>query len=111
MTDGLDSEFIEPERSRQHIDITLRHGAFENDVTVIEIQTVPLQSDCEQTNNCMTLDSYGRYFSNLSKDTQWTHYPYSMFDEHWIVCFAYQWDIDLNTRKMVCEAETVIGQK
>ncbi len=110
MADELDATFIEPEHSRQYPDITLRGGAFGDKLIALDIKTTRLRSEGERISG-ITLGSYGQYFSNPERDTQWTRFPYGDFDEHWIVCFAYQWDDDLDSREMVYEVETVIGQK
>ncbi|PSQ29598.1 hypothetical protein BRD16_09395 [Halobacteriales archaeon SW_6_65_46] len=110
MADELDVTFVEPEHSRQYPDITLRGGVFGDKLIALDIKTARLQSSGERISG-MTLGSYGQYFSNPETDTQWTRFPYGAYDEHWIVCFAYQWDDDLDSREMVYEVETLVGQK
>lgn len=110
MADELGATFIEPEHSRQYPDVTLRGGVFGDKLIALDIKTARLKSGGERISG-MTLGSYGQYFSNPEKDTQWTRFPYGAFDEHWIVCFAYQWDDDLDSREMVYEVETIVGQK
>jgi len=110
MADELGASFIEPEHSRQYPDITLRGGVFGDKLISLDIKTTRLKSGGERISG-ITLGSYGQYFSNPKMDTQWTRFPYGAYDEHWIVCFAYQWDDDLDSREMVYEVETVIGQK
>lgn len=110
MAEELGASFIEPEHSRQYPDATLRGGTFGDDLIALDIKTARLQSSGERISG-MTLGSYGQYFSNPEKDTQWTRFPYEEFDEHWIVCFAYQWDDDLDSQEMVYDVETLVGQK
>jgi hypothetical protein len=110
MAEELGAAFIEPEHSRQYPDVTLRGGVFGDKLIALDIKTTRLKSGGERISG-ITLGSYGQYFSNPEMDTQWTRFPYGAYDEHWIVCFAYQWDDDLDSREMVYEVETVIGQK
>jgi len=110
IAEELGADYIEPEHSRQYPDATLRNGAFGDKIIALDIKTARLKSNGERISG-MTLGSYGQYFSNPKKDTQWTRFPYGEFDEHWIVCFAYQWDDDLDSHEMVYEIETIIGQK
>jgi hypothetical protein len=110
MAEELGATYIEPEHSRQYPDVTLRGGVFGDKLIALDIKTARLKSGGERISG-MTLGSYGQYFSNPEKDTQWTRFPYGAFDEHWIVCFAYQWDDDLDSREMVYEVETLVGQK
>jgi hypothetical protein len=110
MADELGATFIEPEHSRQYPDVTLRGGVFGDKLIALDIKTARLKSSGKRISG-MTLGSYGQYFSNPDKDTQWTRFPYGAFDEHWIVCFAYQWDDNLDSREMVYEVETIVGQK
>lgn len=110
MAEEVGAKYIEPEHSRQYPDATLRGGAFGDDLIALDIKTARLKSGGERISG-MTLGSYGQYFSNPDTDTQWTRFPYGAYDQHWIVCFAYQWDDDLDSREMVYEVETIIGQK
>ncbi|WP_424015575.1 type II restriction endonuclease [Halorubrum xinjiangense] len=110
MAAELGATVIEPEHSRQYPDVTLRGGAFGDQLIALDVKTARLKSGGERISG-MTLGSYGQYFSNPNTDTQWTRFPYAEFDEHWIVCFAYQWDDKLDSREMVYEVETIVGQK
>jgi len=110
MVDEIGTNYIEPEHSRQYPDATLRGGVFGDKIIALDIKTTRLKSGGDRISG-MTLGSYGQYFSNPEKNTQWTRYPYGVFDEHWVVCFAYQWDDDLDSQDMVYEVETVVGKK
>jgi hypothetical protein len=110
MADVLNATLIEPEHTRQYPDLTFRGGVFGDKLIALDIKTARLRSNGERIST-MTLGSYGQYFSNPGKDTQWTRFPYGAYDEHWIVCFAYQWDDELDSQDMVSEVETLVGQK
>ena len=110
MADDLDASLIKPEHSRQYPDITLQGGVFGDSLIALDIKTARRASNGERISG-MTLGSYGQYFSNPGMDTQWTRFPYGQYDEHWVVCFAYHWDDDLNSREMVYDVKTIVGQK
>lgn len=101
-------EFIPPEHTRQYPDATLR---FNSKLLAIDIKTTRITSSSSISG--MTLGSYGRYFSNPTKDTSHTRFPYSDYDEHWVVCFAYNWKEEdrITSSEMVKDVEILIGKK
>ena len=107
LIDDLGGTFIESS-SRQYPDSSLRH-VFENNLTALDIKSTRIESD--STISGMTLGSCGVYFSNPKENTPGSRFPYGDYDEHWVVCFAYEWDGDAESENMIRNIETLVGQK
>jgi len=107
MVDDLNGVFIES-NSRQYPDASLRN-IFDNNLTALDIKSTRKEGNNKISG--MTLGSCGVYFSNPEEKSSGSKYPYGDYDEHWVVCFAYEWDENAASENMVKNIEVLVGQK
>lgn len=100
---------IPADNSRQYPDTTLTGGIFGDFKVALDMKTARVKDNGRASS--MTLGSYRSYFRNPEKDTQYSKFPYGMFDRHWILAFLYEWNEDADTIDMVNIKEVIVQPK
>ena len=95
--DGNKCEIILAEAQNQYPDITLTGGIIGEDKIAIDIKSA-YRINTDKFSG-FTLGTFNGYFKNRNT-TKNVRFPYSQYTIHWILCFIYDRDTDIDITKM-----------
>jgi hypothetical protein len=92
---------------RTYPDIILRGGKLDKKIIALDIKTGRRHNN--KTN--FTLGSYAGYFRNPDEKRCAGKLSYNDFNEHWCICFIYDWDQTKDTLHMISNIQIVVQEK
>lgn len=98
---------IDPDSIRAYPDTILEGGVLGDKIIAVDIKTGRRKGN----RTGFTLGSYAGYFRNPDKKCAGCVRKYNEFDEHWAICFIYDWNPDNDTLGMISNIKIVVQKK
>jgi len=107
LTKKYNIRVIDPNSIRAYPDMILEGGVLGNKVIAVDIKTGRRFGD----KTGFTLGSYAGYFRKPDKKCGGCVRPYNDFNEHWAVCFIYDWNPNNDTLNMISNIKVIVQEK
>ena len=107
LTKKFGIQVIDPKSIRAYPDIILEGGKLGKSRIAIDAKTGRRKGDRTH----FTLGSYAGYFRKPDQKCGGCVRPYNEFDEHWVICFIYDWDPEENSLNMISNLQIIVQEK
>jgi len=107
LTKKFKIKVVDPNNIRAYPDMILEGGILKNKIIALDVKTGRRNGN----RTGFTLGSYAGYFKNPNKKCSGCVRPYKEFDEHWTICFIYDWNPQNDTLNMISNIKILVQEK